>query len=868
MFLATCPSIDIPRQPNDLVDTGCHLPVEKIGRPNHGPGCHLPVEKIGRPNRGPGCHLPVEKIGRPNHGPGCLLPVYELGRPHHGPGCHLPVLKIRKTYNGRGCQPDFEKFGTIQNFAYNDKQNISKGAIKVIHKNPFAVVSKQNAVNLVSIQHPENPIIAVSTEAASLTKPATSSRNVRITKTYEKNIKSKKEKIEKDSMGVTITNQKIKKDSIRITKTKKNNKKDSMGITKTEEKIEKDSIRINKTHEKIIKSKKNVQKRKIKRQSITIMSRNEIRKNQKTMKIAKNDNITSKKNRENTMCAKNQKDRKINTKKRIKTKAERGQIMKLTLSKPNRNMTQPEITNIDNNVLNIEGVLEDIMSQHGPHLWEKQLLKIVTQYDDKNNRTRIYTYRKAIVLLQDRLHKKDDPHMIRVIIKKILKSYKKRLDVALDTLTSTPASSDDENADNDTDNRFNILPNRPPSVYEVLRKVDETHSVETTKNPQKNVKADQKSFMEVNNIKKRKIIFKKQKNYKPIKKIANKKLTRSAPNKAQTKQPLKITFPRRKSNIPLRMSSKTTKIQQQKQYDKNNSFIKKRKKEEIMTHMDISNIDCIVESWRYTMCVACAVKCNASYLHDLYLASTNCQNKCHLISNRTSILKGFGKFKAAVDFINATRKVHTEEFYEARYYAQNAIQTSNKYDDNLNLCVKKLAMNILDKISIREYKHKSLAYFTLTELIILSSKSRNIKNIKKKIYPNLKFKKSNSNQTLDYFDKKNALTFETAVKQRIAKIAMFDPAKNKPKPKKLLHKKNNLLLGGSRKKRTKRINYSNLAKKDEIEDIAIVQINNKSNNDEEWKPELNSDVSEYTSDISDDERIKKKKENGISYKTA
>ena len=139
---------------------------------------------------------------------------------------------------------------------------------------------------------------------------------------------------------------------------------------------------------------------------MTIMSRNKIRKNQKSMKITKNDNITSKKERENTICAKNQKDHKIITKKRIKTKTKSGQIMKFALSKPNRNMTQPEITNIDNNVLNIEGVLEDIMSQHGPHLWEKQLLEIVTQYDDKNHRTRIYTYRKAIVRLQDRLHKK------------------------------------------------------------------------------------------------------------------------------------------------------------------------------------------------------------------------------------------------------------------------------------------------------------------------------------------------------------------------------------------------------------------------------------------------------------------------------
>ena len=153
--------------------------------------------------------------------------------------------------------------------------------------------------------------------------------------------------------------------------------------------------------------------------------------------------------------------------------------------------------------------------------------------------------------------------------------------------------------------------------------------------------------------------------------------------------------------MPILKWSKTPKIQQQKQFE-NNSLITKKEKEHFMTRIDISNIDCIVQSWRYPMCVACAVKCNATYLHDLYLASANCQNKCHLISNRTSILKGYGNLKAAVEFINATRKLHTEEIYEARYYAQNAIRTSNKYDDNLNLCVKKLAMNILEKISTGE----------------------------------------------------------------------------------------------------------------------------------------------------------------------
>ena len=318
--------------------------------------------------------------------------------------------------------------------------------------------------------------------------------------------------------------------------------------------------------------------------------------------------------------------------------------------------------------------------------------------------------------------------------------------------------------------------------------------------------------------------------------------------------------------MPLQKLSKTTQIHQHKQFDKNNSFIKKSE-DEFMTHMDISNIDCIVQSWRYPMCVACAVKCNATYLHDLYLASANCQNKYHLISNRTSILKGYGKFKAAVEFINATRKLHIEEIYEARYYAQNAIRTSNLYDDNLNLCVKKLAMNILEKLSAGEYNDKSLAYFTLTELIILSNKNGDVRNIKKKMCPNSKLKNKNSNQSLDTFDKKNALKLENALIQEVPNIEILNPVKNQPMAKKIFQKKNNLLLGGSRKKR-KRINYNILAGNEETEDIDIVQINNINNIDEEWKPELTSDVSDDTSDVSDGERLKKKKKKRISYKTA
>ena len=145
-------------------------------------------------------------------------------------------------------------------------------------------------------------------------------------------------------------------------------------------------------------------------------------------------------------------------------------------------MTQPEITNIDNSVLTVEGVLEDIMSQNGPHLWEKQLLEIVNQYDDKNNRDLISVYRKTIKILEARLNKRDDPHMIRLIVDKIRRSYKKRLENALDTLTSTPPSSDDEDADTTNEKCSNIYSKRLPVVNEVIRNVNEVNSVSKTKN--------------------------------------------------------------------------------------------------------------------------------------------------------------------------------------------------------------------------------------------------------------------------------------------------------------------------------------------------------------------------------------------------
>ena len=452
------------------------------------------------------------------------------------------------------------------------------------------------------------------------------SHNVEINKNNEFISTTENTKIDKKHKN----NKKIQKDSVGITKANEKNLKSE------KEKIIKDSIGITKTHEKNTKYKKCLKKSKIKKKSMLKISRNVIQKKLNNKKISKKANVKNKNNAMNIMFSKNQICHKIDTNIRKPLKTNRDKVVK--------SITSKSINNIGNTVLTVEGVLEDIMSKNGPHLWEKQLLEIVNQYDDKNNRARICAYRKTIVMLQDRLHKRDDPHMIRVIIKKILKSYKKRLEVALDTLTITPPSSDDEDAENETVNCFNFISNRPPAVYEVLKNFDETYSVDTTKNTQTNEKEDQNTFVEgkvsYNNIKNRKIIIKNRRKTKRIKKNINKKLNRSTPKKAKAKQPLKQKISKKKSDMPSRKVSKSTNIQQQKQFDQNNSLIKKREKEVLITHLDISNIDCIVQSWRYPMCVACAVKCNATYLHDLYLASINCQNKCHLIFNRTSILKG------------------------------------------------------------------------------------------------------------------------------------------------------------------------------------------------------------------------------------
>ena len=293
-----------------------------------------------------------------------------------------------------------------------------------------------------------------------------------------------------------------------------------------------------------------------------------------------------------TTCSKNQKNRKLEKKKRNKAKTMRDKFLTSTISEPNGNMTQPEIAYINNTNLTVEGVIEDIMSKSGPHLWEKQILKILNQYDDTNNRSRICAYRKAIVRLQDRLRNGDDPHMTKVIIKKIMRSYKKRLNVALDTLTNTPPSSDNEDEDKQTTKSFHLVPSIPQTGCEVLRKVDITHSVDTTQNNNKNDKTDEVTIeddKEPYNISKEKKSIETNKiNFHGIKKLPKEKITIFKTEIKTIKQPSKLTFLKTKNNMPLISCSKITKTKINIPFNKKNTRIfNKNIKKEMMTRIDI-----------------------------------------------------------------------------------------------------------------------------------------------------------------------------------------------------------------------------------------------------------------------------------------
>ena len=80
---------------------------------------------------------------------------------------------------------------------------------------------------------------------------------------------------------------------------------------------------------------------------------------------------------------------------------------------------------------NVDAVLVEMMSRNAPHLWDKWLVEILKQYDDKDNRKSIYLYRKAIARLKNMLEKSEHNRTTGMVLRKTLHSYERMLDEAL-----------------------------------------------------------------------------------------------------------------------------------------------------------------------------------------------------------------------------------------------------------------------------------------------------------------------------------------------------------------------------------------------------------------------------------------------------
>ena len=224
------------------------------------------------------------------------------------------------------------------------------------------------------------------------------------------------------------------------------------------------------------------------------------------------------------------------------------------------------------------------------------------------------------------------------------------------------------------------------------------------------------SIRKSKNYKKRKIKY----TIKNTTKINTKKIAKNS--SIRIKKTLKKTI-KTKISKSIYAKTKNKKIQNKKTDVYHVTF----KNTGFMSSIEIENIDVTVLSWRYAMCIKCAMNCKGITLYDLFLSSNCCKEKHHKLSKRTCLLKGIGKCTAAVEYINATRKFNVNEYFEAKYHAKCAVQKSSQYKDNLNIHVNKLAKNILEQINRGESKEQSIPYFTLTELIVFSNKHKHEK---------------------------------------------------------------------------------------------------------------------------------------------
>ena len=357
------------------------------------------------------------------------------------------------------------------------------------------------------------------------------------------------------------------------------------------------------------------------------------------------------------------------------------------------------------------------MRKSDPHLWDRNILLILNKYDDKNNRELISAYRKTIKLLQARLNKKADPHMIRVIIKKILKSYKKRLEKALDTLTSTPPSSEDEDVEKTNPKCCNIFSKktRPSSNDEDAEKPNQISLMfsqitkSLTQKPKKQVESVNNNISKKNksNLDNKIDINKKSKSNET--KIYNlREIKIKSSRKAHVKQQLYLKSKRLLSDDTHRekvkcIKGKTTKLNQQRinrtktmkclkcKIDKNNCICN-----------EIEKIDNTVLSWRFSMCITCAYQCKGENFDDLYESSNNCHKERHKIIHSTTRLHIQGKFSAAVDYINACRMFFLKNYMDTRYYLEEAILKSCARENKLNAFVRDYSTALLSKINKKE----------------------------------------------------------------------------------------------------------------------------------------------------------------------
>ena len=102
-------------------------------------------------------------------------------------------------------------------------------------------------------------------------------------------------------------------------------------------------------------------------------------------------------------------------------------------------------TSVENAVVN---VLEEALFKYDDrNTSEKEILQILSEYDNKGSRQRMYELRDKIRELQDRINAGQDHSTMRMILRTIVRSKRRELDKSAGSPPGTPQTSDDEEED-------------------------------------------------------------------------------------------------------------------------------------------------------------------------------------------------------------------------------------------------------------------------------------------------------------------------------------------------------------------------------------------------------------------------------------